>query len=76
MEVNVNNHTPHHPAATMKPLNTSKKKKATPKIPKTHNPPSVRFIFFTKKYLLVEITFNFILLYSFHFRKFDEFLKI
>ncbi|XP_043282759.1 INO80 complex subunit E [Venturia canescens] len=45
-EVNVNNHTPHHPVpvtvAPMKPLNTSKKKKPTPKIPKVQNPPSVQ----------------------------------
>lgn len=41
----MNNHTPHHPVAAtvapMKPLNTSKKKRPTPKIAKVQNPPSV-----------------------------------
>jgi len=42
VDIPVNNHTAHHPAAATKPVNTSKKKKATPKIPKPHNPPSVQ----------------------------------
>ncbi|XP_034941647.1 INO80 complex subunit E [Chelonus insularis] len=41
IEINMNNHTPHGPPTTMKPLSTTKKKKSTPKAPKVpHNPPT------------------------------------
>ena len=43
MEVNVNNHSSHHSSVAMKPVSASKKKRSTPKVPKTHDTPSVNF---------------------------------
>lgn len=40
-EINVNNHTPHHPSVVTKPLSTSKKKKSAPKVAKTNSTPIV-----------------------------------
>lgn len=37
VEVNISNHSSHHPSVVAKPLSTSKKKKSTPKVSKTHN---------------------------------------
>ncbi|KAI4497453.1 hypothetical protein M0802_007464 [Mischocyttarus mexicanus] len=42
IEVNIGNHISHHPSTVTKPLNTSKKKKATPKVSKTNNIPTVQ----------------------------------
>ncbi|KAK0178608.1 hypothetical protein PV327_007486 [Microctonus hyperodae] len=39
VEVSPNNHTPHCPTTTIKPASTTKKKKPTPKAPKTQNNP-------------------------------------
>lgn len=41
IEMNVGNHISHHPSTVTKPLNTSKKKKATPKVSKMNNIPTV-----------------------------------
>lgn len=41
VETNINNHTSHHSPMVTKPLNTSKKKKSTPKVVKTNNTPIV-----------------------------------
>jgi hypothetical protein len=40
-DMNINNHTSHHSTMVTKPLNTSKKKKSTPKVAKTNNTPIV-----------------------------------
>lgn len=42
IEMGVTNHTPHHTPVVTKPLNTSKKKKAPPKVTKTNNTPIVQ----------------------------------
>jgi len=52
VETNVNNHTSHHSPIVTKPLNTSKKKKSTPKVVKTNNTPIVS----TDIYILYNIS--------------------
>ncbi|KOC61667.1 INO80 complex subunit E [Habropoda laboriosa] len=42
IEMSISNHTPHHIATVTKPLNTSKKKKPTPKVTKSNSTPIVQ----------------------------------